>query len=215
LGPAQTAQQLLTGPAGEKNVNYVLVNHALVNYFLEAIRMHYFILTFIGDDQPGFVQSIAEVISDWEGNWLESRMSQLEGKFAGLARIGVSVENTEQLKLALYNLSENKFTLSIEDVNESVTGELQKYQLSILGHDRPGIVHEVTSTLAKHHINLLEMSSNIIAAAMTGIPMFNAEVTVEVNKQADIEAIDNQLADIATELGLDIMFSEMKDSERQ
>ena len=133
--------------------------------------MHYFILTFIGDDQPGFVQSIAEVISDWEGNWLESRMSQLEGKFAGLARIGVSVENTEPLKLALYNLSENKFTLSIEDVNESVTGELQKYQLSILGHDRPGIVHEVTRTLAKHHINVMEMSSNIIAAAMTGIPL--------------------------------------------
>ncbi len=176
--------------------------------------MHYFILTFIGDDQPGFVQSIAEVISDWEGNWLESRMSQLEGKFAGLARIGVSVENTEPLKLALYNLSENKFTLGIEDVNESVTGELQKYQLSILGHDRPGIVHEVTRTLAKHNINLLEMSSNIIAAAMTGIPMFSADVTVEVDSQADIEAIDNQLADIATELGLDIMFSEMKDSER-
>jgi glycine cleavage system regulatory protein len=173
--------------------------------------MHYFILTFIGDDQPGFVQSIAKVISDWQGNWLESRMSQLEGKFAGLARIGVSAENAEQLKLALFNLSENKFTLSIEDVTESVTGELKKYQLSILGHDRPGIVHEVTRTLANHHINLLELSSNIIAAAMTGIPMFSADVTIEVNNQTDIEVIDNQLSDIATELGLDIMLSEMKD----
>jgi glycine cleavage system regulatory protein len=47
---------------------------------------------------------------------------------------------------------------------------------------------------------------------MTGIPMFSADVTVEVNNQADIESIDNQLSDIATELGLDIMFSEMKDS---
>ena len=177
--------------------------------------MHYFILTFIGDDQPGFVQSIAEVISDWEGNWLESRMSQLEGKFAGLARIGVVGENVEQLKLALFNLSEDRFTLSIEDVAASVTGELQQYHLNILGHDRPGIVHEVTRTLARHHINLLEMSSNIIAAAMTGIPMFSADVTVEINKQADIEVIDNQLSDIATELGLDILLSEMGDSARQ
>lgn len=177
--------------------------------------MHYFILTFIGDDQPGFVQSIAEVISDWEGNWLESRMSQLEGKFAGLARIGVGGENVAQLKLALFNLSEDKFTLSIEDVTESVTGKLQQYQLNILGHDRPGIVHEVTSTLARHHINMLEMTSNIIAAAMTGIPMFSADVTVEVNNQADIEVIENQLSDIANELGLDIMLSELRDSEQQ
>jgi glycine cleavage system regulatory protein len=175
--------------------------------------MHYFILTFIGDDQPGFVESIAEVISNWQGNWLESRMSQLEGKFAGLARIGVGSENVAQLKLALFNLSENKFTLSIEDAIEPMTGDLQQYRLNILGHDRPGIVHEVTRTLARHHINLLEMTSNISAAAMTGIPMFSADVTVEINNQADIEVIDNQLSDIATELGLDIMLSEMGDSE--
>jgi glycine cleavage system regulatory protein len=175
--------------------------------------MHYFILTFIGDDQPGFVESIAEVISIWQGNWLESRMSQLEGKFAGLARIGVGSENVEQLKLALFNLSENKFTLSIEDAIESVTGDLQQYRLNILGHDRPGIVHEVTRTLARHHINLLEMTSNISAAAMTGVPMFSADVTVEISNQANIEVIDNQLSDIATELGLDIMLSEMGDSE--
>ncbi len=174
--------------------------------------MHYFILTFIGNDQPGFVQSIARVIADGHGNWLESRMSQLEGKFAGLARIGVSEDKAEPLKLALLSLSENKFTLSIEDVAESATVDLQKYQLSILGPDRPGIVHEVTSTLASHQINLLEMSSNVAAAAMTGIPMFSAEATVEVTDQVDITIIDNRLSDIAAELGVDILFLELKDS---
>ncbi|MCZ6503662.1 MAG: ACT domain-containing protein [Gammaproteobacteria bacterium] len=174
--------------------------------------MRYFILTFIGDDHPGFVQSIAKVIADGEGNWLESRMSQLEGKFAGLARIGVSEDKAEQLKLALFSLAENRFTLSMEDVDESATGDLQKYQLSILGPDRAGIVHEVTSTLARYQINLLEMSSNVAAAAMTGIPMFSAEATVEVTDQVDIAAIDNQLSDIAAELGVDILFTEIKGS---
>ncbi len=174
--------------------------------------MRYFILTFIGDDQPGFVQSIAKVIADWEGNWLESRMSQLEGKFAGLARIGVSEDKAEPLKLALLSLAENKFILSIEDVAESATRDLQKYQLSILGPDRPGIVHEVTSTLARHQINLLEMSSNVAAAAMTGIPMFSAEATVEVTGEVDISALDDQLADIATELAVDILFNEIRES---
>lgn len=175
--------------------------------------MHYFILTFIGDDEPGFVQSIARVISDHDGTWLESRMSQLEGKFAGLARIGVSEAGAAQLRRSLLDLSESQFTLSIEDVAESEAAGKQKYQLSILGHDRSGIVNEVTATLAREHINLLEMSSNVIAAAMTGVPMFSAEATVEVTMEVDITAIDNQLSDIAAELGVDILLSELTDSE--
>ncbi len=174
--------------------------------------MRYFILTFIGDDQPGFVQSIARVVADGGGNWLESRMSQLEGKFAGLARIGVSKENAEPLKVELFSLSENEFTISIEDVAESAAADLQKYQLSIVGHDRPGIVNEVTSTLARYKINLLEMSTNVAAAAMTGAPTFSAEATVEVTTEIDIGALDSQLSNIAVELGVDILLSEQKDS---
>ena len=57
------------------------------------------------------------------------------------------------------------------------------------------------------------MSSNVIAAAMTGVPMFSAEATVEVTMEVDITAIDNQLSDIAAELGVDILLSELTDSE--
>ncbi len=53
------------------------------------------------------------------------------------------------------------------------------------------------------------MSSNVVAAAMTGMPMFSAEATVEVTMEVDITDIDNQLADIAAELGVDILLSEL------
>ena len=42
----------------------------------------YLVLTIIGEDRPGIVESLAEIISDHSGNWLESSMSQLAGKFA-------------------------------------------------------------------------------------------------------------------------------------
>ncbi len=137
-------------------------------------------------------------------------MSQLEGKFAGLARIGVADENAESLKEALFALSVGEFTISIEDVADAATAGLKKYQLSILGPDRPGIINEVTSTLARYQMNLLEMSSDIAAAAMTGSPMFSAEATVE--GQADISAIDSLLSKIAVELGVDILLAELDDS---
>ncbi len=175
--------------------------------------MRYFILTFIGDDEPGFVRSIAEVIAKGEGNWLKSRMSQLDGKFAGLARISVEEDKLASLKAALVTFSENKFALNIEDVEKSATAELNKYQLSILGNDRPGIVHEVTATLASHQINLLEMSSNVSPAAMTGAPMFSCEAIVEVATELDISAVDRQLTEIADQLGVDIQFDELNNSD--
>ncbi|MBT6570211.1 MAG: glycine cleavage system protein R, partial [Gammaproteobacteria bacterium] len=36
--------------------------------------MRFFILSFIGDDRPGFVHEITDVVSRYEGSWLESRM---------------------------------------------------------------------------------------------------------------------------------------------
>lgn len=60
-----------------------------------------FIITFIGDDRPGLVESLSQVISDHNGNWLESRLSQLAGKFAGLISVSVPEESTAALQVAL------------------------------------------------------------------------------------------------------------------
>ena len=43
-----------------------------------------FIITFIGDDRPGLVEQLSAAIEQSGGNWLESRMSHLAGKFAGI-----------------------------------------------------------------------------------------------------------------------------------
>ena len=45
------------------------------------------ILTVIGDDRPGLVERLASAISRHDGNWLESSMSHLSGKVAGIVSI--------------------------------------------------------------------------------------------------------------------------------
>ena len=55
----------------------------------------YLVLTIIGEDRPGIVESLAEIISDYSGNWLESSMSQLAGKFAGILRVSVKKINAK------------------------------------------------------------------------------------------------------------------------
>ena len=62
----------------------------------------FLILTVIGDDRPGLVGELAAVISAHQGNWLESSMAQLAGKFAGIVEVGVDATHADALRLALH-----------------------------------------------------------------------------------------------------------------
>jgi glycine cleavage system regulatory protein len=53
------------------------------------------VLTVIGADRKGLVQSLSERISAVGGNWEESRMARLAGQFAGILRITVDTHRTD------------------------------------------------------------------------------------------------------------------------
>ena len=55
------------------------------------------VMTVIGSDRPGLVESISEVVGRHGGNWLESRMSHMAGHFAGILRVEISSELSEAL----------------------------------------------------------------------------------------------------------------------
>lgn len=59
------------------------------------------VLTVIGDDHPGLVEQLATTISQHQGNWLESSMSNLSGKFAGIVCVSVAEAQLAALSKAL------------------------------------------------------------------------------------------------------------------
>ena len=50
------------------------------------------VMTVIGADRPGLVDSLAGIVEVHGGNWMESRMSRLGGQFAGILRVQVKAE---------------------------------------------------------------------------------------------------------------------------
>ena len=64
------------------------------------------ILTVIGDDRLGLVERLASAISRHDGNWLESSMSHLSGKFAGIVSIELPPEKIAPLEAELARLEE-------------------------------------------------------------------------------------------------------------
>jgi len=163
------------------------------------------VISFIGDDRPGLVEQFSEVVSRHDGNWLESRMSQLAGKFAGIVRVGVASRQAPDLSAELKGLASPGMSVLVEESNASEADPaVNLIQLSILGLDRPGIVREIAQALARNSINVIEMTTDISNAPMTGELLFNADAWVQAPETADLQEIQEQLEATADDLAVDI-----------
>jgi len=167
------------------------------------------VFTFIGADKPGLVQKLAQTVGSHGGNWLESRMSELAGQFAGIVQVAVSEAQLPALRSALLALSGDELTVVV--ANNHRAGNADQYRhlrLSIIGNDRPGIVREVASALAARHINVREMDTTITSAPMSGDPLFEAVAEIQVPKTLNLDELNEQLDAIADALTIEIDLEE-------
>ncbi len=162
------------------------------------------LISFIADDRPGLVQGIAETVSAHGGNWLESRMTHLGGKFAGIVNVELAQARVEELQRALRALEALGLMLRIETPPQPVAAVLHtSWRLDIVGQDRPGIVHEFSAALASRRINVVQLRSDITSAPMSAAPLFTASVTIQVPAEIDIDELRERLEAIAEELTID------------
>lgn len=164
-----------------------------------------FIVTFIGDDRPGLVEQLSSAIERCGGNWHESRLSQLGGKFAGLLLVSLPAEAAESLRQTLKGLASSGISVRVTPaagVNSS--GEGRRVTLAVLGPDRPGIVREISRALAAEQVNVIEMESEVSSAPMSGEPLFRADIVAEIPLSASLEALADALDVIAEAMTLDI-----------
>ena len=165
------------------------------------------VLTVIADDQPGIVQMISEVLKNHGGNWIQSSMSTLAGKFAGILLVSVPGTNSDAFLAELRTL-ESKGLRVIAHVSddETETEKSIQYTLDLVGNDDVGIVHEITTLLAKHKINVQELETSVQSASMGGGEIFRARAILDVPQSTDMDALEAELEDIAHDLMVDITF---------
>ena len=78
------------------------------------------VLTVIGEDRPGLVEALADLISAHQGSWDESRMARLAGHFAGVVQIHLPEANAQGLISALPGLAEQGLSASVVDSDWSM-----------------------------------------------------------------------------------------------
>ena len=168
------------------------------------------VMTVIGKDRPGLVDSVASIVADQGGNWLESRMSRLGGQFAGILRVQIPAEKEAALVRNLKHLETEGLTIVVHsDRPQAEESERTLTYLEIVGQDRPGIVHQISHALAAHGVNVEELNTECSSAAMSGETLFKAAAKLKIPSSCKLGELKRELEQIAEDLIVDITLKEL------
>ena len=163
------------------------------------------IVTFIAHDRPGIVEQLSQVVTSHDGNWLESRMANLADMFAGVARVSVPPQRSGALTDALQSLQAEGFQLTVRPagVPPSASGPLMTFE--VVGPDHPGIVHDLSRTIAGLGASVEEMETRIEGAPVGGGVLFHARTRVRLPAGLSEEDFRDALEQRADALIVDIV----------
>ncbi len=164
------------------------------------------VMTLIGKDRPGLVESLAEAVSKHGANWLDGRMSHLAGQFAGILQVDVASDRVDALVATLSKLDEQGLTVIIEtDHGDLVAAtEFPPIEMDLLGNDRPGIVREVSHVLSELGVNVEDFHTEIRPAPMSGGKLFHARAQLRLPSNMMLTQLRERLEQIAGDMMVDI-----------
>ena len=166
--------------------------------------MRSFVLTATGRDRPGIVAAVTRVLLDHGVNIEDAEMAILRGHFAIVLVLSAPDELGEtQLRKELEAVSGE---LPLEAVTlsavEQLAGEAAEptHAISVYGADHPGIVHGVAEALARHDVNVVDLSTRVVGDD----PIYVMLLDVTLPPSVDEAALDELLARVGQELGVDV-----------
>ena len=167
------------------------------------------VLTIVCDDRPGIVEALSQVLQNHGGSWTESSMLSLAGKFAGILLASLPPQQVESFLQALQGMqSEGMHIVAQRSSEQRSPGAMREFTLDLVGQDRPGIVHDISEILARHHVNVQELDTECQSASMSGEMLFLAKARLLVPAQTSLGQLRRDLENLANELMVDITLDE-------
>ena len=169
------------------------------------------VVTIVGPDRPGLVSAISDKAVEFDANWADSVMSNFAGQFAGIVQLQVRPEKYDELITALRTLESPQMRISVAKGGAASSAiKTRRLKLDLVGHDRPGIIHSISSQLAKRQISIEKLETHIVSGAMSGEQMFQMKALLLVPVTLDESELRDGLEGLANELMVDISFDDTK-----
>jgi len=165
----------------------------------------FLVMTVLGADRPGLVRSLADLVADHGGNWLDSRMARLAGQFAGIVRVECANDQVDSLLAALEALGSQGLT--VQAVREEATetpATQHTITVEVMGNDRPGIVKELAAAIVSAGGNVEELATGLESAPMSGQLMFRAQVLISLKEGLETRQLVTAIESLGGDLTVDI-----------
>lgn len=162
-----------------------------------------YVITVIGDDRVGLVQSLADTVARAGGNWERSELAELAGKFAGLVQVTVPEDRAEGLAQSLRALAGLEIHMQQAYAETTLPEDTVAFRLELVGNDQPGIVQEITAALRGHRVSVERFESHVSDAPMAGGRLFECRATLR-GQEDELTAVRTDLERIAGELMVDL-----------
>ena len=167
------------------------------------------VITVIGPDRPGLVSQLSDVAQKYGANWEESRMASLAGQFAGMVHFEVPGEKADALAAAFRELEASGLQIVIARSGRAAPGgAVRRVRLELVGHDRPGIVRDLSAALARLGVSIDELNTQVASAAMSGDDLFKVKALLAVPSGVANPALRQALEALANEMMVDLEAAE-------
>jgi len=162
------------------------------------------ILTVLGSDRTGLTQALADAVLAAGGNWLESQLARLGGKYVGAVLVELDAAQLPVLEAEIRKIDESGLQVALVLAGEEPAPSGTGLAIELVGQDRPGIVREVTSALAALGVNIEDFSSGTENTAWSGELLFRARARLTVPQGVTVDAVREALEDISGEIMVDL-----------
>ena len=163
------------------------------------------IVTAIGTDRPGIVSLLSERAQGFGANWAGSRMANLAGQFAGMVHFEVPAANAEPLAQALRALETSGLRVVIAKSETAPAPEGRRMvKLELTGLDRPGIVRDLSRSLAEQGVSIDDLHTEIVSDGSSAEHLFKVKALLVVPESLANEALRTALGTLANQMMVDI-----------
>jgi glycine cleavage system regulatory protein len=171
------------------------------------------VITAIGADRPGIVNAVSDVARRFGANWAGSRMASLAGQFAGMVHFEVADEQADALTAALQALEKTGLAIRIAKGAGTLASDGRRtVHLDLVGQDRPGIVRDLSGSLAHLGVSIEELETEVVSAPMSAERLFKVDAVLALPAALGTRELQRALESLANEMMVDIELREAGDS---
>jgi glycine cleavage system transcriptional repressor len=172
--------------------------------------MNHFIIVAIGEDRPGIVAKVTEILFKNGFNIEDSSMTRLNNEFT-IMLIVKGDKSLEHLKQEFSQLEKEGLTIIIKEVSEDVINKPRKklpiFNIAVYGSDKPGIVYKVSKLLADKGINISDLRTEKVNS------LYIMFIESEFPEEVDILEFNREIEKLKQELDVDIEIENVETAE--